>query len=62
MRIDSCKAREGARHLSVKMTDVYAQRLHVEVIIQGKRKGLAAWLTQRGKGEGAQVEVKATLT
>ena len=25
-------------------------------------EGLAAWLTQRGKGEGAPVEVTATLT
>lgn len=89
------------------MAIVYAQKFHIEVTIQGKRKdcplewldqfcmrnftnsaeyddtlpvaegrieasfrltperfaeGLAAWLTQRGKGEGAQVEVKATLT
>ena len=89
------------------MAIVYAQKFHIEVIIQGKRKdcplewldqfcmrnftnsaeyddtlpvaegrieasfrltperfaeGLAAWLTQRGKGEGAPVEVTATLT
>ena len=89
------------------MAGVYAQKFHVEVVIQGKRrdcplewldqfcmrnftnsaefddtlpisegrieasfrlaperfaKGLAAWLTQRGKGEGGPVEVKATRT
>lgn len=87
------------------MTNVYAQKFHVEVVIQGKHKdcplewldqfcmrnftnsadyddtlpisegrieasfrltperfaeGLAAWLTQRGKGEGGPVEVKVT--
>ena len=89
------------------MAIVYAQKFHIEVTVQGKRKdcplewldqfcmrnftnsaeyddtlpvaegrieasfrltperfaeGLATWLTQRGKGEGAPVEVKATLT
>jgi hypothetical protein len=89
------------------MTIVYAQKFHVEVIIQGKRKdcplewldqfcmrnftnsaeyddtlpvaegrmeasfrltperlaeGLTAWLTQRGRGEGAPVEVRVTRT
>ena len=88
------------------MAGVYAQKFHVEVVIQGKRRdcplewldqfcmrnftnsaefddtlpisegrieasfrlaperfaeGLAAWLTQRGKGEGGPVEVRATL-
>lgn len=87
------------------MANVYAQKFHVEVIIQGQRKdcplewldqfcmrnftnaaefddtlpvadgkieasfrllaerfaeGLAAWLTQRGKGDGAPVQVEVS--